>query len=200
MFEYSFMNYMWKLAVLTFRDSFTENTPITIKSAWEKSSRYLHIFHEQIRNSYDKWAINWWLLFDSRWSRCPTVRVVTRREWTQSLTIDSARRSAAVQGGGGGDRDGDAIAGTTRGCESFLDADLTPLNWPYKRSSVHVHSCLLLLDYLFCQVLFCYFATYWLWARQFLPIKIDQGLKIRVHQCQAGILHYRCLHGRPCIL
>ena len=67
--------------------------------------------------------------------------------------------------------------GTTRGCESFLDADLTPLNWPYKRSSVHVHSCLLLLDYLFCQVLFCYFATYWSWARQFLPIKIDQGAK-----------------------
>ena len=29
---------------------------------------------EHIRNSYDKWAINCCLLFDSGWSRCPTVR------------------------------------------------------------------------------------------------------------------------------
>lgn len=62
-------------------------------------------------------------------------------------------------------------------CESCLDADLTPLNWPF--GQVHLvfapptDHC------------------------QFLPIKIDQGLKIRVHQCQAGILHYRCLHRRP---
>ena len=47
------------------------NIPNNNKVCVRKSSRRRE---EHIRNSYDKWAINCCLLFDSGWSRCPTVR------------------------------------------------------------------------------------------------------------------------------